>query len=308
LGFLDEENKTRGPGLVLNPVIKQIKIPDENTYRTILNDMVLAFYKLKRKGCETQGSTEEYCRRILNTCMTGFKPDGSIWKNMPGGNTNDWFESLAQRLRIYQYDLITKSIVGKKSKTVSEKIKEAADFNQKASGDDFIPTPLTGTLSLGETVELEDFKKKFVEDFPTSVTVVDMAMIDRLGLLIIMSKRDTQTFMLTDNLTKEIKDLSEALGVTGKQRMTQLSSEKNGTLELLSLKYKKTLDEYIDIEKEWKMEELKMVSNAVHRGTLPDFLAMSWIKILYGKEIDGEPASIESLDKFLIKNGVVLND
>jgi len=89
--------------------------------------------------------------------------------------------------------------------------------------------------------------------------------------------------------------------------MTQLSSEKNGTLELLSLKYKKTLDEYIDIEKEWKMEELKMVSNAVHRGTLPDFLAMSWIKILYGKEIDGEPASIESLDKFLIKNGVVLN-
>jgi hypothetical protein len=120
----------------------------------------------------------------------------------------------------------------------------------------------------------------------------------------VLSKRDIQFVDLSKDLTKEIRELAETLGVAGKQRAAAMSQERSGTIEQLTMKYKRTLEEHIEIEKTFKLEELKMVSNSVKRGTTPEFLAMSWLKILYGDNIDNEPLSIEALNKFLRKNNV----
>jgi len=300
--FLTEKNVN---GISLNSSVRQIEISDEKKFREILNDMTKAFYQ-QRKGCETQRKTEEYCRSVLKTCLTGFHADGRVWKNSPGKNTKDDLEALQQRLRVFKYDLTTKMLIKGREKTVSERIKNsgtAADAMQHTLHGAIEGIP-DRAFSFSESVDIENFKAQFIADFPSSITAVDEMMIERLAFLMILNKRDIQFVDLSKDLTKEIKDLAESLGVAGKQRAAAMNSDKAGTIDQLTMKYKVTLDEHVEIETEWKLEELKLISNAVHRGTTPEFLAMSWVKELYGKTIEGEELSLKALDKFLKRNGI----
>jgi hypothetical protein len=290
-------------GLNLNSQnVRQIVIPSEERYKEILNDMVMAFLG-QRTGCETPRQTEDYCRGVLKTCLTGFHhKTGKVWKSAPGKNVEDWFESLKMRLRVFKYDIVTKTMIKGNEKTISKKIKELSGTGKDLST--ALPGNLNRTFTVLEDEEFKRFIDKFRQDFESNVTIVDELMIRRLAFLSVLSERDITHVDLSKDLTKEIKELAESLGVAGKQRISVLNTDKTGTLDLLSTKYKKTLEEHVEIETMWKLEELKMVSNAVHRGTTPEFLAMSWVKQLYGKTIDGKELSLNNLDKFLKKNGI----
>jgi hypothetical protein len=286
--------------IVLKSPISQIKIPDQEKYHEILGDMVLAFYR-QRKGCETTQSTEKYCQDVLNTCLTGFHRDGRLWKNAPGKDAKDWFEGLQKRLNVFKFNLVTKQMIPSGRGVTSKKIKESVKNEPEK--------PMTfgsgeRIFSPSEVDEFKRFQSKFTDAFPESITVVDGVMIKRLAFFMVLSNRDIVNVDVSKDLTKEIQILVEALGVSGKQRNTIMNQERSGTLELLTTKYKKTRDEHLEIEKDNKLEELKLVSNAVRRGDLPEFLAMSWVKTLYGNTINGEELSIMAVDKFLRKNHI----
>jgi len=297
----DETNILKKPEKInLKSPVNQIKIPNQEKYHEILGDMVIAFWK-NRKGCETQQATEKYCQDVLNTCLTGFHRDGRLWKNMPGKDGKDWFEKLQKRLNVFKFDLITKQMIpsgrGMTSKKIKESVKEESEELVTLTVNDRV-------LSPSEKDSFKKFQEEFTEAFPESVTVVDKMMIRRLAFYMVLNERDINLADVSKDLTKEIQLLVETLGVSGKQRNTVMNQERSGTLELLTTKYKKTRDEHLEIEKDNKLEELKLISNAVRRGDLPEFLAMSWVKILYGNTVNGEELSIIAVDKFLRKNNI----
>lgn len=286
----------------LSSPVSQIQIPDQEKYHEILQDMLYAFYQ-QRKGCETQQSTEKYCKETLETCLTGFHRDGRLWKNAPGKGAKDWFEALQKRLNVFKYDLVSKRMILSGRGKTSEKIKESAKDNSEE-----VTRMTTGfgdrVLGPAEVDAFEKFQEKFTEAFPESVTVVDEMQIRRLAFYMVLSERDITKADVSKDLTKEIQMLVESLGVSGKQRNTIMNLDRDGTLDLLTTKYKKTRDEHLEIEKDNKLEELKLISNAVRRGDLEEFLAMSWVKTLYGNKIEGEELSIIAVDKFLRKNNI----
>ena len=300
---MSENNILKKPDKIdLSSPVSQIHLPSQGKYHEILEEMVLAFYQ-NRKGCETQQATEKYCRGVLDTCLTGFRRDGRLWKNVPGKDAKDWFEGLQKRLNVFKYDLITKQMIlagrGKTSKKIKESVK---GINTESQSMPFGATERS--FSPAETDEFRRFQKQFTEAFPESVTVVDEMMIKRLAFFMVLNDRDITYVDLSKDLTKEIQMLVESLGVSGKQRNNLMNQERNGTLELLTTKYKRTRDEHHEIEKAYKLEELKLISNQVRRDTVPEFLAMSWVKTLYGSAINGEELSIAEIDKFLRKEGI----
>lgn len=287
----------------LNNTVEQIKLPSQEKYHEILEDMILAFYK-QRKGCETEQETKKYCQGVLDTCITGFHRDGRMWKGPPGKNAKDWFEALRLRLNVYKYDLVSKQMIPSGRGATKQKIKESVE-SKKTEGISMNPFGATErSLSPAEKDSFDRFQKKFTEAFPESVTVVDEMMIRRLAYYMVLSERDISFVDHSKDLTKEIQILVEALGVSGKQRNAAMNVDRSGTLELLTTKYKRTRDEHLEIEKNYKLEELKLISNQVRMGTIEEFLAMSWIKTLYGNTIDGEELSIAAVDKFLRKSGI----
>ncbi len=297
VGFLQQQNVEK---MSLPGQVKQLNITPEK-YQEILDGMIVAFFQ-KRKGCDTQSKTDVYCRAVLKTCLTGFHRDGRLWKNAPGIKASNTYDALAMRLRVFKYDISTGTLIIDRRTKASEKIRNIGKPDVH-----YPTTSLGGTdraFNREERDGFEKFKKQFTEDFPSSATAVDNMMIERLAFLMILNKRDITNVDLSKDLTKEIKELAESLGVAGKQRASAINSERSGTLELLTIKYKETLDEHIEIETTWKLEELKMISNAVRRDTTPEFLAMSWVKILYGDKVDGKELNIENVDKFLRKNNI----
>lgn len=297
----DETNILKKPEKIdLKSPVNQIKIPNQEKYHEILGDMVLAFYQ-QRKGCETQQATEKYCQNVLNTCLTGFHRDGRLWKNMPGKDGKDWFEKLQKRLNVFKFDLITKQMIPSGRGMTSKKIKESV---KEESEEPITLTVNDRAFSPSEKDSFKKFQEKFTDAFPESITVVDEMQIRRLAFYMVLSERDITHVDVSKDLTKEIQTLVESLGVSGKQRNTAMNQDRDGTLDLLTTKYKKTRDEHLEIEKDNKLEELKLISNAVRRGDLPEFLAMSWVKILYGNKVKDEELSIMAVDKFLRKNNI----
>ena len=286
----------------LTKPVHQIHIPDEDKYGEILKDMMSAFYE-KRKGCESRQSTEKYCRGVLDTCLTGFHRTGKAWLNPPGKDATDWFKALQLRLAVYKYDLVKKEMIPSGRGQTSERIKQNATMPKKDAGL-LSPGITTKTLSPSEQEEFDRFVHEFTEAFPESVTVVDEMMIRRLAFFMVLSNRDITYVDVSKDLTKEIQMLVEALGVSGKQRNNLMNKDRDGTLELLTTKYKKTRDEHIEIEQNYMLEELKLISAQVRRDTVPEFLAMYWIKILYGKKIGEEELSMAAVDRFLRENGI----
>ena len=279
-------------GLNLNSNIDSFEIPQDQ-YLKILNGMFMAFWG-KVKGCDTEANTEAYCRGILKQCSTCFKPDGGLWKKPPGINAADWYEKLSLMLKVFGYDISTNSLIGRREPKISAKIKERGKKEEKED-------PNERTFSLREKAMFEEFKEKFANDFPSSTTTADELMIERLAFLSVLNARDIDNVSLSRDLTKEIKDLTESLGVSGKQRQAAISNDKSGTLEQLSTKFRKTLAEHIEIESFWKLEEAKCVINAVERGTTEEFLAMSWFKTLYGNDVDGKPLTYKNVKAFVDK-------
>ena len=288
--FLTEETTE---GLNLNPDIDSFDIPKDD-YQKILNGMFMTFLG-KVKDCDSEATTEAYCRKVLKQCSTCFKPDGKIWRKPPGKDAVDWYEKLSLRLKVFGYDISTQSLIGRRESKISSKIK---DLNKRDKKD---VDPNDRMFSLQEQAMFDEFKEKFRKDFPSSTTAADELMIERLAFLSVLNARDIKFVSLSRDLTKEIKDLAESLGVSGKQRQSAMGDDKTGTLEQLTLRYRKTLAEHIEIESLWKLEEMKSIVNAVERGTTEEFLAMSWYKILYGGMIGDKPATYDGIKKFIKK-------
>jgi len=292
-----------------HPKVRNIEFPDKATYDRILNDMVIAFLH-SRVGCETEESTDKYCRNVLATCKSGFRTNGDIWKNAPGKPSDDWYEVLRKRLRIYRYDIDNRRLIPGNTKKTSIKLQEKFGLKKPDKKDlstafDATDSPISKqSLSASEKVQMEDFKEAFLKDFPIKKSVVDILMMNRLAFMYIMNKRDYDNIEITRFLTDEIIKLSESLGVSGKQRVSQDDKDRSGTIDELVSIYKKTKEEYIDIDVEYMREELLLISNAIHRGTLEEFLGMSYVKRLFGYTIDGENISLKTIDKWLVKNGV----
>ena len=300
----DKTNILKKPDkITLSSPVNQIQIPNQEKYHEILEDMILAFYKNHSK-CTTQQETEKHCKNVLDTCLTGFHRDGRLWKDAPGKNAKDWFEALQKRLVVNKYDLVAKQMIPSGRGKTSKKIKEMAKTGNDGTKDISFNPSIDRALSPSEKDSFKKFQEKFTEAFPESITVVDEVMIRRLAFYMVLNERDINLVDVSKDLTKEIQILVEALGVSGKQRNAAMNQERAGTLELLTTKYKKTRDEHLSIEKDNKLEELKLISNAVRRGDLPEFLAMSWVKTLYADNIEGEELSIMAVDKFLRKNNI----
>jgi hypothetical protein len=293
MNFLTDNNESEG--LNLNPRIDSFEIPKEE-YQKILDGMVMAFLG-NRKECDSEAKTDAYCRAILKQCTTCFKPDNTLWHNPPGLKTKDWYEKLALRLKVFGYDLGTQSLIGGKTK-ISQKIKDMG--KKKVSLED----ENARTFSKREEAMYEEFIDRFRTEFASSTVAVDELMIKRLAFLSVLNQRDIDNVSLSRDLTKEIKELAESLGVSGKQRKAALNAAESGTLEQLSTKFKATIEEYPELETMWQKEEIKLILNAVDRGTTEEFLALSWIKTLYGDVIDGEQLSIDLIRKKVDEWGI----
>jgi len=283
--------------------VVQVKIPDSETYNKILNDMVIAFMG-KNKHCTTEAATEKYCRKKLNSAITGFKPDGSPWRNAPGKFDDDWYDILRKRLRMLRYDVDKKKYISN-NRSVTGAIKALKkEYSKKKKAEvtkEFEETEeeLNKMLTLREKALLEEFKKQFRKDFPVSTTIIDDLMMTRLGMMYILSLRDYNNLEITNGLTNEIIKLSESLGLSGKQRISQLDQDRSGTLNQLVEIYNETKNSFIDIEKEYKMEELKLIVNAIERGTLDEFLGMDYVRRLYGDYLNGKPVTFNALKKYV---------
>lgn len=288
---------------ILDNKILQVKIPDADTYNKILNDMVIAFYH-KTKSCQTEQETEKYCRNVLNTCITGFKKDGMVWNRAPGRKGDDWFTILAKRLKLFRYDIekrayidnnrVKKNLTSKIEKEYNKKeITDARDFANK------ITNEFGKELTLREKTLLNDFKEKFRKDFPMSISIIDDMMMNRLGLMYVLSQRDYEGLEITSGLTNEITKLAESLGVSGKQRLSLFDQDMNGTLEQLIDVYKETKKSYLDIDKEFKTEELQMIVNAIERGTIDEFMGMDYIRRLFGNMLNDNPLTLKTLKEYL---------
>ena len=279
----------------LDAGVVQAHLPDADTYNKILNDMVLAFMH-KNKSCSTENSTERYCRAKLNMAITGFKEDGTPWRKAPGDRDDDWYTILKKRLRMLRYDLDKKkyisnnrSITGALDLLKKDKKEKKEDIEQEENK----------PLSLREKSLLNDFKESFRKDFPMSTTVIDDLMMNRLGMMYVLSQRDYENLEITNGLTNEIIKLADNLGLSGKHRITQLETDRSGTIEQLIEIYNETRKNYIDIEKEYKLEEIKLILNAIDRGTIDEFLGMDYIRRLYGDSLNGEKVTYDALKKYL---------
>ena len=258
--------------------VQQVQIPDQDTYDAILNNMINAFYG-HRSECDTLGSAEKKCREVLDTCISGFKSDGRLWVKAPGKGSNDWQEILKKRLNVFKYNYTTKKLIPSgRGVGAGSKPNESPDNNLEQNNLLSDKRIIKNALTEEEESDFDKFKNRFVEDFPTSVTAVDEIMISRLAFLMVLSNRDLRDVELSKGLTKEMQELSESLGVSGKQRNSYSSNEMKGTLEELSTRYRKTLDTHKEIDTAWRIEELTLISNAIHRGSTPTFLAISWVK------------------------------
>jgi len=286
--------------------IRRISFPDKASYDRVLNKMVLAFIG-QIKGCETEKSTEQHCREVLDVCMSGFRKDGSVWKKAPGLPQDDWYEVLRKRLKVYKYDIDNKRIIAGNTKKTSIKLKEKFTLKSDSSSGSSPKPPHPSELSVSDKVKMEQFKEDFLNDFPIKSSIVDTLMMNRLAFMYVMNEKDYENVDITKFLTEEIIKLSDALGVSGKQRVNQEAKDRQGTIDELIEIYKKTKLEFIDIDKEYKIEELSLISNAVHRGSLPEFVGMSYVRRLYGGEIENKKLNIENLDIWLKKQGVVVN-
>lgn len=288
-----------------HPSIVTVDISEED-YKRVLNEMVIAFIR-KRKDCETEAKTRKVCKSILDACITGVKSDGKPWKNAPGRTSDTWYDVLKKRLRVHKYDMDTKSLIYNHQNDTSSNIREKFKLDkEKREEKKLIESSEKddGDLSLEEKMLMEQFEEKFKNDFPASITVVDSLMIKRLAYLSVMHFREQTDGDVSKNLTDDIIRISESLGVAGKQRINQHDKDTSGTLEELISIYKKTKSEYIDIDKEWRIEELTLISNAIHRGDLQEFLGMSWVRRLMGSTIEGKDLSVENLDSWLRDQGV----
>jgi hypothetical protein len=281
--------------LSVNPRIKQIELPDKATYENVLNSMVVAFYQ-KRKGCETERSTEEYCRGILRTCMTQFHPDGRVWKNAPGKNADNWRDALAARLRVYQYDLLKNEFIERK-KSVADAIREISSTTTEKKN--AIPEDYSRSFTPSEKVMYEEFIKSIESEIPMSLTAVDKMYVKRLAFVHVLNERDIRDVELSKDLSEQIIRLTESLGISGKQRIQKFDKDKMGTLEELTTTYKQTLDEHYEVERDWLVEELELISQAIHRGDLEEFIGMYWVKTLFGNTFNEESPSVKMVDKYI---------
>jgi hypothetical protein len=141
--------------------VRQIHIPDQEKYQNILDDMIMAFFQ-QRKGCETQQSTDKYCRSVLDTCLTGFHRDGRLWKNAPGKDAKDWYEALQIRLRVFKYDMVNRKLIPSGRKSATQRIRDKAKEEKKEE-----LTYKGTTERVFAPAEKDDFKRfqqQFLED------------------------------------------------------------------------------------------------------------------------------------------------
>jgi len=300
----------------IDPKVIRVEIPGDEeeqkrAYNKILNDMVLAFYK-QSDGLDTEEKTRDHCKNILEICISGFKSDNEIWHRAPGRISDDWFDILRKRLRVYKYDIDKKQRFGLRTKKIknaaqslvereknkrSLKLSKQAEDNDTADEEDF-------SLSIKEKMRMEEFKEMFMKNFPLNATVIDELMMHRLAFMSVLNERDYNAVEVTKNLTKEIIELAESLGVSGKQRVKQSDEDRSGSLEQLFDIYKESKKEAIDADREWMIEELKLISNAIHRGSLEEFLGMAWIRREYMEDFNGKKLTLSNLDNFLMEMGV----
>lgn len=298
---------------ILKENVVQVKLPDADTYKKILDDMVMAFLH-QFKGCETEASTEKYCKNILDTCITGYKKDGTVWKRAPGKPDEDWYTILKKRLKMHRYDLDNKKVISNNRYKIPRKdVRDLIQGNYKTKTSKEIKEDIEDSLkpasglTLREKALLESFKEEFRRDFPMSTTVIDEMMMNRLGMLYVLSQRDYENLELTAGLTNEIIKLAESLGLAGRQRISQADQDRSGTINELIQIYKETKGQYFDIEQKFKIEELKLIVNAIERGTLEEFLGMDYIRRLYGDTIDGEPVTFEKVKEYVERKIKELN-
>lgn len=302
-----------------NPSIIEIDVPKDQ-YISILDDMVLAFLR-KRVGCENKINCEQYCRDILDTCISGYKRNGKPWHSAPGKHYDDWYDVLKKRLKVYKYDIEKREVIPGNTKT-SEKLKKAKEESIKnilsiAGGDvetwsgGKVEPPTYGgdVLTISEKRMKEEFIERLKNEFPEQITAAEDIIFERLGLLYVINMRDISSVSITDKVTDQIKNLIETLGISGKQRVNLSIQDKTGTISKLIEIYEETKKSFIDAEKEYILEELTLISNAIHRGTIDEFLGMSHIRIIAGDEINGKRINIDVVDNYLKSNGIkVLED
>jgi len=266
------------------PII--IRIPSQKLYNEIINDFAKAVRGTR--GLSTDEDARSYAEKILRTCLTGMREDGTIWKRAPGKEADDWETILAKRLKVFGYDYYKKKMIPNISgvKDADEEI----NVKEIELGEKINPRQFT----LEQQRHIEQYIQDILKEYPQLNTRADMTILRRLAYLDYLNEQDISDIKLTKKLTEQIKILQETLGISGRQREALKEQESTGTIADLIKIYKKTREEFWEIEQQNLKEEVKLLLNALERNTIDTMMFDYYIKVLFG-----ERKTIDELKKFV---------
>lgn len=302
-------NISKNPGDInLDLTPKKVNISKDEFFK-ILDDMIIAF-KGNHSKCQTEAETEAYCKEKLQQCITGYKPDGKVWHNVPGKNFIEPYDILRARLRTFHYDLDEKKMISYANNRSLKNIEKLADDYSKERKDKGVDVDEDfSRLTATERREMESFAANIKEDFPTLSTAVDDFQLKWIAYLRVRANRNIKNNEIDSGLTREIKEIVELMGISGRQRQISQQQTKSGTLEELSTRHAKTLEEYIDVEKDYILEELLLIRNKVRRGDLDEYMMGYWLLNLFQRDQGPDKVKIRTIDeleKYLKDRGVKL--
>ena len=258
-----------------------LTIPKE-TKEKIIRQMQVAF-----KGRTGVDDPYLYARSVMRRVINGTKEDGTPWKNAPGMKDDEDIIVLEKRLRVFNYNMRTGEVIPSSRKKVAQRRdKEAAIVQQ------FLPNEspavdkrlkygasINEILTGDELKEYKKFLKQLKSEFPKLDAVSDKLGMEQLALLNIRIKRATieMASSKSKTISKDVselgrlyKDLTENLGISGKQRRDELDTEENGSIADLVKRYHNTLKNHPKEEKERFIQECHLMLNAYQRGEVEE--------------------------------------
>lgn len=222
-----------------------------------------------------------HCIRLIERCVEGTNADGEMWFTAPGKKEEDDTTVLIKRLKVLGYDLNKQEridSVRRKMSSTSRKVNAFITDENKDRVNKGVKygTAIGSILSDEENKNYNKIKREILRDFNCD-TVADIPFVDRYAFLSLLSSREAFDMLggdgsklssKSEEITKQMKDIAEVLGITNRQRLARKEADSSDTVEALALRFEETKKEFPDIEKKWYLEECELLLRSYQEGRI----------------------------------------
>jgi hypothetical protein len=288
--------------------IRKLNIPDKKKIE-ILDRMTKAF--THRKGVDDPYA---YALLLLNRALNGTDKNGNIWRKAPGSESDDDITVLKKRLRILGFDLDNSIAIESATKRLTKSDKLVKQLVPKEKDEEDIPKTIkygtaVGSILTDEEKRLyEKTKREILKEFPQLNTPADLPFVDRYAYLVVMSRREALERLLSEKarldnnsetLTKQMREITDTLGITAKQRMSKRDMDSKDTIEALSLRYEQTKKEFAEVEAKWLLEECHLILKAYEEGRITETIMKFMLSTIR------RDYNTPDVKRLLISNGII---